>query len=79
MLMGLGQTNKGLTFILNVLRDNAHDPSAITIASVARSCLIHLLTEIVVYLGDSDPDKVVAVRYYPISFAIAVYSWKTGA
>ncbi|KAI1796128.1 hypothetical protein LXA43DRAFT_880633 [Ganoderma leucocontextum] len=62
MLMGLGQTNKGLTFILNVLRDNAHDPTAITIASVARSCLIHLLTEIVVYLGDPDPDKVEAAH-----------------
>ena len=68
MLTGIGQTNKGLLFILQVLRESAQDPSAIDIASVARSCLINLLGEMVVCLGDEDPDEVDAVRISVFSF-----------
>ncbi|TBU47261.1 hypothetical protein BD309DRAFT_856414 [Dichomitus squalens] len=62
MLTGIGQTNRGLQFILGVLRENAQDPTAIDIASVARSCLINLLGEIVVCLGDENPDTVEAAH-----------------
>ncbi|KAI0353102.1 hypothetical protein OH77DRAFT_1497585 [Trametes cingulata] len=58
MLQGIGQTNKTLQFILNVLKAAATEGSTLQITSIIGSCTVLLLTEIVICLGDEDPDVV---------------------
>lgn len=56
LLKGPGQTNKALSFILQLLR-NAADTASIDIQSVIKSCMVPLLAHLVVGMGDEDPDK----------------------
>ncbi|KAI0638446.1 hypothetical protein C8Q77DRAFT_1046895 [Trametes polyzona] len=56
MLQGIGHTNKTLHFILNVLKAAATDASSLDLSTIVGSCNVLLLTEIVVCLGDEDPD-----------------------
>ncbi|KAI0375920.1 hypothetical protein BV20DRAFT_933352 [Pilatotrama ljubarskyi] len=56
MLQGIGQTNKTLQFILNVLKAAATEGSTLQITNIIGSCTVLLLTEIVICLGDEDPD-----------------------
>ncbi|KAI0776189.1 hypothetical protein BD413DRAFT_469293 [Trametes elegans] len=56
MLQGIGQTNKTLQFILNVLRAAASDGSSLHMSTLIASCAMMLLTEIVICMGDEDPD-----------------------
>ncbi|KAI0660728.1 hypothetical protein C8Q70DRAFT_912237 [Cubamyces menziesii] len=58
MLQGPGQTNKTLQFILNLLKAAATDASSLQISTLVGSCIVLLLTEIVICLGDEDPDVV---------------------
>ncbi|KAI0832693.1 hypothetical protein BC628DRAFT_1309839 [Trametes gibbosa] len=58
MLQGVGQTNKTLQFILNVLKDAANQPESLNVATIVISCNVALLTELVECLGDEDPDVV---------------------
>ncbi|KZT05577.1 uncharacterized protein LAESUDRAFT_655532 [Laetiporus sulphureus 93-53] len=51
-----GETNKALSFILDMLRTSAQRD--IDITSVIRSCIVPLLAELVVVMGDEDPDQV---------------------
>ena len=62
MLQGPGQTNKTLQFILNLLKAAATDASSLQISTLVGSCIVLLLTEIVICLGDEDPDVVDTVR-----------------
>ncbi|KAK2465988.1 hypothetical protein APHAL10511_001629 [Amanita phalloides] len=52
-----GQTRKAVNFILTTLAANSHDAS-IDIASVIKSCLLPLLAELVVNLGDDSLSNV---------------------
>ncbi|KAH9855081.1 hypothetical protein C2E23DRAFT_725567 [Lenzites betulinus] len=58
MLQGVGHTNKTLQFILNVLKEVANQPESLNVATIVVSCNVALLTELVEYLGDEDPDVV---------------------
>lgn len=58
-LTGPGQTNKVLNFILSVLKNSAQQK--VDLALVIRSCVVPLVAEIVLGLGDDDPDRVDAV------------------
>lgn len=58
MLPGVSQTPKALRFVLKCLRESANDPDGVSIRAVVKSCLLFLLTEIVTYLGDEDPEVV---------------------
>ncbi|CDO73801.1 hypothetical protein BN946_scf185015.g130 [Trametes cinnabarina] len=58
MLQGFGQTNKTIKFILDVLKAAASDGSSLQIITLINSCIILLLAEIVICLGDEDPDIV---------------------
>lgn len=55
-LQGPGQTHKVLLFILNILKEAAGDV-AIDMTSVVRSCIVPLLAELVIVLGDDDLDR----------------------
>ena len=61
MLQGVGQTNTCLQLILKLMQEEVTNPDALTIQSVIRSCLVTLLTELVVALGDEDLNIVDAV------------------
>lgn len=61
MLQAVGHTNKTLHFILNVLKAAATGANTLSITTIVDSCNVLLLTEIVVCLGDDDPDVVDAV------------------
>jgi serine/threonine-protein kinase ATR len=50
------QIDNAISFILKVLRDAA-DNAKIDIQSVVHSCLVPLLAELVVVMGDEDPEK----------------------
>ena len=54
------QTNKALNFIVQVLIDAA-DNKNIDVASIVTSCIVPLLTELVIVMGDEDPVKAEAV------------------
>ncbi|OSX59349.1 hypothetical protein POSPLADRAFT_1048687 [Postia placenta MAD-698-R-SB12] len=54
-LTGPGQTNKVLNFILSVLKNSAQQK--VDLALVIRSCVVPLVAEIVLGLGDDDPDR----------------------
>ncbi|KIJ69878.1 hypothetical protein HYDPIDRAFT_79167 [Hydnomerulius pinastri MD-312] len=56
-LQGPGQTNQALDFILKVLRAEATDGSIIEIRMIVKSCLLPLLAELVVVLGDHSVDQ----------------------
>ncbi|KAI0751060.1 hypothetical protein C8Q80DRAFT_1099585 [Daedaleopsis nitida] len=56
MLQGVGQTNRALQLILTLMQGDVHNPAAVTIPSIIRSCLVNLLTELVAELGDEDAD-----------------------
>lgn len=50
-----GQTHKVLTFIMSVLQEAAGDAN-IDVATVVGSCIVPLLAELVVALGNDDPE-----------------------
>ncbi|KAI9000757.1 hypothetical protein BD414DRAFT_405932 [Trametes punicea] len=58
MLQGIGQTHKTLQFILSTLKAAAIDGAALQITTLVGSCIVMLLTEIVICLGDEDLDVV---------------------
>ncbi|KAH9948812.1 hypothetical protein B0H21DRAFT_777700 [Amylocystis lapponica] len=49
-----GQTNKVLNFVLSILKQAAGD-APIEISSVVRSCIVPLLTELVIAMGEDEP------------------------
>lgn len=61
MLQGVGQTNRSLQLILNLMREDVTNPDQLSLQSVVRSCLVTLLTELVAALGDEDPNTAEAV------------------
>ncbi|THH23186.1 hypothetical protein EUX98_g7993 [Antrodiella citrinella] len=52
-LLPPGQTNSVLTFVVDVLRE-ASNGAAIDISSVVKSCLMNLLAELVIVMGQED-------------------------
>ncbi|KIJ20461.1 hypothetical protein PAXINDRAFT_174826 [Paxillus involutus ATCC 200175] len=59
-LQGPGQTNQALDFILKIVVAEANEDSensTIDIAAIVKSCLLPLLAELVVMLGDDDVDQ----------------------
>lgn len=56
LLEGSTRTNQALTFILQLLR-NAADTASIDMQSVVKSCLVPLLAQLVVGMGNEDPSK----------------------
>ncbi|KAF9238832.1 hypothetical protein BU15DRAFT_88266 [Melanogaster broomeanus] len=59
-LQGPGQTNQALDFILKVVVADANEhseKSTIDIGMIVKSCLLPVLAELVVMLGDEDPDQ----------------------
>ncbi|KAF9226785.1 hypothetical protein BS17DRAFT_800749 [Gyrodon lividus] len=59
-LQGPGQTNQALDFILKVVVADANEHSensTIDIGMIVKSCLLPLLAELVVMLGDEDADQ----------------------
>lgn len=57
------QSNKALQFIINILREAAGDNrGSIDMPTIIRSCILQLLAELVVGLGDENPDEVGAVN-----------------
>ena len=71
LLTGPGQTNRALSFILQLLR-NAADTASIDIQSVIKSCMVPLLANLVVGMGDEDPKKAEQVSTH------SVYSAQSG-
>jgi serine/threonine-protein kinase ATR len=55
LLQGPGQTNKALTFILKVLTDAAEN-ATIDIQNVVKSCVVPLLAELVIVMGDENAE-----------------------
>jgi len=55
-LPGPGQTQKALTFILRVLIDAA-DNVTIDVQSVVKSCVVPLLAELVIVMGDENSER----------------------
>lgn len=53
---GIGKTDKALDFVLGVLRDAATEGSGIDIQSVVKSCVVPLLAELVVVMGDEEAE-----------------------
>ncbi|KAI9068446.1 hypothetical protein FKP32DRAFT_1561636 [Trametes sanguinea] len=62
MLQGFGQTNKTIKFLIDVLKAEAKSGTAIQITTLISSCIIMLLAEIIICLGDLDPDVADAAR-----------------
>ncbi|OBZ70466.1 Serine/threonine-protein kinase atr [Grifola frondosa] len=60
-LPNVGQINKVLAFILNILRSATRDDTIDT-ATLVRSCLVPLLGELVIVLGDENDDIVQTTR-----------------
>src|SRR5882762_90899 len=56
LLKGPGQTDKALSFILQLLR-SAADTASIDIQSVIKSCMVPLLANLVVGMGNEDSGK----------------------
>ena len=56
LLKGPAQTNKALSFILQHLQ-NAADNESIDLQSVVKSCLVPLLAQLVIGMGDENPEK----------------------
>lgn len=56
LLKGPAQTNKALSFILQLLQ-NAADNESIDLQSVVKSCLVPLLAQLVIGMGDENPEK----------------------
>ncbi|KAI0938155.1 hypothetical protein AcV7_003428 [Taiwanofungus camphoratus] len=55
-LQGPGQTNRVLSFMLKFFQEKART-TTIDITNIVRSCLVPLLAEIVLVLGDDDADQ----------------------
>lgn len=66
MLQGPGQTSKALSFVLQVLRDDAQDAEGIDMNSVVKSCITKLLCELVTILGDNRTERADMVRFYEL-------------
>jgi serine/threonine-protein kinase ATR len=73
LLKGPGQTNKALSFILQLLR-NAADTANIDIQSVIKSCMVPLLARLVVGMGDEVPEKAELVSDYKPLVSLANHS-----
>ncbi|EIN10974.1 hypothetical protein PUNSTDRAFT_63830 [Punctularia strigosozonata HHB-11173 SS5] len=56
LLRGPVQTNRALEFVLRVLKDAAGGET-INLRDVVKSCSMQLIAELVVVLGDADPDR----------------------
>lgn len=56
LLKGPAQTNKALSFILTLLR-KAADNENIDVQSVVKSCLVPLLAQLVIGMGDENPER----------------------
>lgn len=66
LLQGPAPTNKALNFILQLLR-NAADGASIDIQTLVKSCLVPLLAQLVVCMGDEDLTKVELVSFWLLS------------
>ncbi|KAJ7506601.1 hypothetical protein B0H11DRAFT_1706690 [Mycena galericulata] len=55
LLRGPGQTNQALSCLLNVLMDSANQ-KGIDTHSVVKSSIVQLLAQLVIVMGDEDPD-----------------------
>ena len=62
LLDGATQTSHALNFIVQVLIDAAENKN-IDVQSIVKSCLVPLLTELVVVMGDEDARKVQLVSF----------------
>jgi serine/threonine-protein kinase ATR len=60
LLQGPAQTNKALGFIIKILTDAADGP--IEIQAIVRSYVFPLIAELVVLMGDENPDQAEMVR-----------------
>lgn len=62
LLSGTGPTHKALTFIVKVLTDATQHTVSIDIQSVVKSCIVPLLAELVIVMGDENQEKVEMVN-----------------
>ncbi|KAJ6560264.1 hypothetical protein B0H19DRAFT_1146990 [Mycena capillaripes] len=56
LLRGPGQTNKALSCLLDVLMDSANQ-KGIDIHSVVKSSIVQLIAQLVIVMGDEDPER----------------------
>lgn len=63
LLRGPGQTNKALSCLLDVLTDSANQ-KGIDIPSVVKSSIMQLLAQLVIVLGDEDPERANSVSWF---------------
>jgi serine/threonine-protein kinase ATR len=66
LLQDAAKTDEALKFIVQVLV-NAADSTKIDVQSIVKSCVVPLLTELVVVMGDEDPDQAQSVSLPPLT------------